>query len=352
MLKGILMSIGLLIYYMIYGKKRLAGKQITLKETGWISLLFSCWLFCTLLFFSMADIDGLNLLWGILLAASFPVFCVVWKIKVIKKYPLTSQQTTISPQTPHIPKTVTFINPSEKLAPQVQYSTHPASATSPKSPMQKHSKINGIMIATIIVLSIELLVLAGFFVLSLKNDQDNIDRLNSKNNRLQSQVESLQSSLSQVQSDLEEKTNEAENWKNQCLGIDVNSTENATSFTTVTDLLSSIKRDAEFYNNREIVVVGTIYKSSYSEKETLLINSSEKLAIVKNGDTNYLNRSEINYIDHIETIISNDLQYTVVETNDLVKITGKVIIKSGEIYLNNCSCEIITPGTERPVAED
>lgn len=347
MLKGILMSIGLLLYYMIYGKKRLAGKQLTLKETGWISLLFLCWLLCTLLFFSMMDIDELNLLWGILLIASFPVFCVVWKIKVIKEQPLNSPTEKYKTSSSPIPETVTFVNPSKKLTPPIQYPVHPSGDISPKTPSPKRSKAKGIMIAAIIALSIALLALGATFVLSLKNYQDSIDRLNAKNSRLQSQVESIQSSLSEVQSDLEEKTKEAESWKNQSLGIDVNSTENATSFTAVTDLLSAIKRNAEFYNNREIVVVGTIYKSSYGEKETILINSSEELAIEKNGEFNAFNRSEINHIDHIDIIISNDLQYTVVETNDLVKITGKVMIKSGEIYLNNCNCEIITPGTER-----
>lgn len=343
MLKGILMSIGLLLYYMIYGKKRLAGKQLTLKETGWISLLFSFWLLCTLLFFSMMNVDERNLLWGILLTASFPTFCVIWKIKVIKEHPLIPPANEYKTSATRIPETVIFVNPSEKLTPPIQYPVHSSGDISPKTPMPKRSKAKGIMIAAIIALSIALLALGAAFVLSLKNYQDSIDRLNAKNSRLQSQVESIQSSLSEVQSDLEEKTKEAESWKNQSLGIDVNSTENATSFTAVTDLLSAIKRNAEFYNNREIVVVGTIYKSSGDEKETILINSSKKL----DRDLEIEARFQATHTDYINIIISNDLQYTVVGTNDLVKITGKVMIKSGEIYLNNCNCEIITPGTER-----
>lgn len=121
MLKGLLMSVGLLIYYIIYGKKRLKNKQISILSTSWASLLFSFWLLCTLLFFTTQDIEGINLLWGILLAVSFPVFCVIWKLRVIKTQPLKPSEKTPESTQPVIQETVTFINPPQTLVPPEQY---------------------------------------------------------------------------------------------------------------------------------------------------------------------------------------------------------------------------------------
>lgn len=197
-----------------------------------------------------------------------------------------------------------------------------------------------ILIAAVIALSITL-------VISLDNYQQVIDELYDKNNRLQIKLDGKEESLKTANSKLagvydeldaqKELTRkeyaEAEKWKN--LYMNGGETKpNDTTFNSVTELLSAIKSNASYYNNKEVIVYGTMAKYGTIVH---IVNST-----VMNGT--YINTYEN---DAISVKISNDLQYTVVETGDLVKIAGKVVIKNNEIYLNKCNCEIITAYKDR-----
>jgi hypothetical protein len=215
-----------------------------------------------------------------------------------------------------------------------------------QQPNKKKDVIKTIVIIINIVLVIAVIALTFTLVISLKNYQQNIDDLVAVNNMLQLRLDGMESSLKGVYDDLDAQKEltrkaqgEAEKYKNLYLNGGENNTTNDSAFSTVTDLLAAIKKNVSHYNNKEITVLGTMVKDG---DLVGIVNSTILFSANNRSEARYqLNNSGININ------IFDDLQYTVAETGDLVKITGKVVIENGKIYLNNCKCEIVTAHADR-----
>lgn len=221
------------------------------------------------------------------------------------------------------------------------------------APKKKPSKkkidiVKTCMLFIIIVLVVTIVVHNDYYQNEIKDLKDARDAYRTA---LESEEKTNEALLARQEELTREAQKEAEKYKNLYLSGGNADATNDTVFSSATDLLTAIKKNAIYYNNKEVVVLGTMVKKSDSIG---IVDPSNKT----NGPINTSDTSDSLYSKYqeyqlrnleikIKTKISSNIQYTVVETGDLVKITGKVTISNGEIYLNNCQCEIVATFAER-----
>lgn len=122
------------------------------------------------------------------------------------------------------------------------------------------------------------------------------------------------------------------------------------SFDTVEELIIAIKKNPATYKNRQIEVLGTAIKDDYEGNSYIVDDSDFDFSSVDSSfDVQYYvwlkTQKETNAT--ISVVITDELSYAVVSTGDYVKMRGTVKVSNGEIYLDDCECEIVKCASER-----
>lgn len=123
-------------------------------------------------------------------------------------------------------------------------------------------------------------------------------------------------------------------------------------FANVEELRLAIKKDPDKYNGTKIKVVGTIYKRDTVTGLVDLLVDSQNVGTVKDAESGAMGRAEFRKMLNsaewkIDIIISNDAQYAVAESGDLVKLYGTINITRDIISINNCEYKLIASLDER-----
>ena len=136
-------------------------------------------------------------------------------------------------------------------------------------------------------------------------------------------------------------------WDDKLLESDPKGVAYYEYFKTVGELLDAIKRNPDLYNNKEIKVIGTIYRD---DNNMLLIDYSAVSGNMPTGTSlmdEYLFEQSLNTYNKIEILITSDAQYAVAENGDYVKIYGTIRLEREHIYIDNCRCDLIATLNER-----
>ena len=184
-------------------------------------------------------------------------------------------------------------------------------------------------------------------------DATNKELLTAKNsnNYINSQYEDAMKRLNSATSELnsqklltQEAQKEAASWKKKFMDLDP---ENATyeySFDNVKDLLVAIKSNPYAYYNKNVKVIGWVYKESDSYETVLVsdgimdLSANHGYSIAHEVWLARQNNSAVNL-----TFLT-ELEYAVLDSGDYVKLYGTILIdNSGEILLSDCTYELITP---------
>lgn len=232
----------------------------------------------------------------------------------------------------------------------------------------KHLYKRIIMIASYAVLGVAVIALTVTLILTINSNTKTVDELNSKNEQLQeeliqtetkrdslaSQLESTKASLetqkklvSKYQAAASEYQSEVESLKNKLISSDPDNITYSDSFDTVDELMVAIKKHPTEYVGKQVKVVGTILKDEEGGSVTLSDVHLDYEDIINAERYNFLVHYYSRNYPSIATIIADDVQYTVLETGDYVKMYGTVTISNGEIYLSNCEYSMITTRDER-----
>ena len=214
----------------------------------------------------------------------------------------------------------------------------------------KHLYKRIIMIASYSILSVAVIALTVALILTIGGSAVLSINLNSKNEELQFKNEELQSKLDHSEEALQSQKTlaeqyraEAELWENKFLNSDPDDVTYSDSFNSVEELNAAIKNNPTFYNNKRIKVVGTIYKDD--DFLDIADDNGCDFSAFTHIEFRIYKRNYPKYVISIE--IADDLQYTVVETGDYVKMYGTVKISNGEIYLTDCEYSMIATRDER-----
>ncbi|MEE0969612.1 MAG: hypothetical protein U0M06_09600 [Clostridia bacterium] len=202
----------------------------------------------------------------------------------------------------------------------------------------KHLYKRIIIIASYVILGIAVIALTGALILTIGSSAVLSNNLNSKNEELQSKLDSQKTLTEQYRA-------EAELWKNKLLNSDPDNVTYSDSFNSVKELNAAIKKNPTYYNNKRIKVVGTIYKDD--DDNVIADDNGYDFSAFTHFDYRIWARREENSKGIISIEITDDLQNTVVETGDYVKMYGTVIISNGEIYLTDCEYSMIATRDER-----
>lgn len=173
--------------------------------------------------------------------------------------------------------------------------------------MKKSIKIAAIVSIAILLIAWILLTIALFVTLDVNSDA--YDDLYAE----------LQSTKSQV-----------EKYKRE---LDAYTPKTTDSFDSAEELINAIKHNPKFYNGKVVSVRGSIGNLSDS---LILGNTGYWEGMGKTSFNSNLKRKP-----YIAVVISDDIQQSVVETGDRVRINGTVTIANGEIYLDNCEYTMI-----------
>ena len=122
-------------------------------------------------------------------------------------------------------------------------------------------------------------------------------------------------------------------------------------FNNVEELQLAIKKSPDKYNGAKVKVVGTINKRDNVTKLIDLVINSQNVGIINSHDSGLLKYEFRQMLDsadwNIEIIITNDAQYSVAESGDLVKLYGTVNITRDKVSINHCEYELIAALDER-----
>ena len=217
----------------------------------------------------------------------------------------------------------------------------------------KHLYKRIIIIASYVILGVAVIALTGALILTTAMSNNLNSNLNSKNLELQSKLDISEEALQSQKTLTEQYKSEAERWKNKLLNSDPDNVTYADSFNSVEELNVAIKKNPTYYNNKRIKVVGTIIKydnedGNIFDLDTYIVDDNgSDFSTYDEFDFYVWMRYNRNSKGIIPIEITDDLQYTVVETGDYVKMYGTVKISNGEIYLTNCEYSIIATRDER-----
>lgn len=225
-----------------------------------------------------------------------------------------------------------------------------------------HKRIIGI--SSYAILGIAVIALSVILVLTSNSNTKTIDELNSKNEQLQEELtqtktkrDSLSSQLESTKAALETQKkltskyqSEVASLKNKLISSDPNNVTYAYSFNSVEALMTAIKKNPTEYNNKQVKVVGTVIKTDHEGASYIVDDDGYDFSsITSNYDVQYSvwKKTQKEQGSIISVVITDDIQYTVVESGDYVKMYGTVKISNGEIYLANCEYSMIATRNER-----
>lgn len=217
----------------------------------------------------------------------------------------------------------------------------------------KHLHKRIIIIASYVILGIAVIALTGALILTIGSSAVLSNNLNSKNEALQSKLDHSEEALQSQKTLTEQYRAEAEQWKDKFLNSDPDNVTYSDSFNSVKELNAAIKKNPTYYNNKRIKVVGTIIKydnedgNSFDLETYIVDDNGSDFSTYDDFDFYIWMRYNRNSEGIIPIEITDDLQYTVVETGDYVKMYGTVKISNGEIYLTDCEYSMIATRDER-----
>lgn len=160
--------------------------------------------------------------------------------------------------------------------------------------------------------------------------QDATKRLSDKTNELNTQKNLTK-----------EAQAEAELWKKKFMDLDPENVTYEYSFDNVKDFLTAIKSNPYAYYNKNVKVIGWVYKESDSYETILASDGKIDFSTAGNYEFRYVARNENCAVN---LTFKTELEYSVLDTRDYVKVYGTVLIdNSGEILLSDCTYELITP---------
>ena len=109
------------------------------------------------------------------------------------------------------------------------------------------------------------------------------------------------------------------------------------TFSSVSELKASIKKDVSMYENQQVTITGTILKSDNNILICETVSFSVNLALMDR----YKAEMALKTNPNISIVMLDAKKVTLLETGDHVKIIGTVKISDVEIYLDNCDYEMI-----------
>jgi hypothetical protein len=179
--------------------------------------------------------------------------------------------------------------------------------------------------------------------------ESNLKTANEKIVRKENELSIVQKNYSDIQQNLEKKMNEleeakknAEYWKERFDNSDPENITYSYEFSSVKDLYAAIKSNPIAYTGQIIKIIGTIYHfdSVFDDSEAVYLYSGNSNDIPTGGGVTASAwiKEKQKLKELIEVRLLSDLQYTVLETGDYVKIYGIVVIYDGDIYLDWCEC--------------
>lgn len=150
----------------------------------------------------------------------------------------------------------------------------------------------------------------------------------------------------------EKQETKTESWSSSLLKSDPSGVQYDYYFKSVEDMYDAIKRDPDKYNGKSVKVIGTLYKVPGSSDISLL-DYTVTSAAFKSEDNYSPVRivldmvSRYNSFEKIDVSITSDTQYAVIETGDLVKLYGTIVIDRSGIQFENCEYKLIATLEER-----
>lgn len=119
-------------------------------------------------------------------------------------------------------------------------------------------------------------------------------------------------------------------------------TDSNNSFKTINDLIIAIQKNPSVYSSKKVIVEGTILKKDDYTAICDLSDVSDLSAAMAFDVAEYsIYRNYKAENKCIDIKIYDDLTYAIVGSGDYVKLSGTVKVADGEVYLDNCECEVI-----------
>ena len=148
-----------------------------------------------------------------------------------------------------------------------------------------------------------------------------------------------------------------ESWDEEVINSNPKKIQYTYYFASVKELLSAVKHEPEKYNNAKVKVLGTL-----NTKPNESLYDIQLIDFAVDSTTYYPNEGTFdgNALDRysqerkllltenkIDINITNDVQFSVAETGDLVKLYGTLTITRSAIYIDNCQYDLIATLGER-----
>ena len=142
-----------------------------------------------------------------------------------------------------------------------------------------------------------------------------------------------------------------ESWSDEIITSDPEGANYDYYFASIKDLLYALKREPDKYNGVKVKVIGTMqlgYEDlSYEARLVDFIADSTNISSDGVLGRYNFNKTLDSSSSKVNIIISNDAQFSVAETGDLVKLYGIVSITRDSICINNCEYNLIADLDER-----
>ena len=154
--------------------------------------------------------------------------------------------------------------------------------------------------------------------------------LNAKN-KMQTEINEMQTTIVGLNGELSSTKRQMEEYKQE---LDAYTPETTDSFASAADLINAVKHNPSYYNGKAVTVKGLILK----DYDDIIVGNLKGLW---SQMSETILRTNILKNPNIRVSIEDELQRSVVETGDRIKVYGTVTISDGEVYLDNCEYTMI-----------
>ena len=222
---------------------------------------------------------------------------------------------------------------------------------------KKRSTKRGGLIALCIILAILSVSLSVAMVFSIKDitklqkeTKEEISLMQAKLNACESSLKNYKTwyndskdELADAKAQISDLQKENKALKDKIANSDPANVKYSYSFNSVFELMTAIKKNPSAYNNKQVKVVGTIYKQKVSGVESKILLDKNSFPSLSSSDIqHYIWKAESNEANTlIDIVIADTVMDTVLGTGDYIKLYGTVRISNGEIYLDKCSYDLI-----------